>query len=59
MTQALQMAVVNPLNCTNRCRSGERAHRAYVLAKGAVVMEGNSAEMAADPQVIEGYLGGG
>lgn len=37
----------------------KNTHRAYVLAKGAVVMDGDSAEMADNPQVIEAYLGGG
>ncbi|MCA1833972.1 MAG: ABC transporter ATP-binding protein [Actinomycetota bacterium] len=31
--------------------------RAYVLAKGAVVLEGRSAEMLADPKLIASYLG--
>jgi branched-chain amino acid transport system ATP-binding protein len=32
-------------------------HRAYVLYKGDVVLEGNSQEMAADPNLIASYLG--
>jgi len=34
-------------------------NRAYVLAKGEVVLEGRSDEMEHDPQLIEAYLGGG
>lgn len=33
-------------------------HRAYVLAKGEVVMSGPSQTLADDPQLIETYLGG-
>jgi branched-chain amino acid transport system ATP-binding protein len=33
-------------------------HRAYVLAKGEVVLEGSSSELGSDPQVVEAYLGG-
>jgi branched-chain amino acid transport system ATP-binding protein len=31
--------------------------RAYVLAKGQVVLEGRSADLLADPQLIASYLG--
>jgi ABC-type multidrug transport system ATPase subunit len=31
--------------------------RAYVLAKGEVVLEGRSADLLADPQLIASYLG--
>ena len=33
------------------------ADRAYVLESGAVTMSGSAAELAADPRVIEAYLG--
>ena len=33
------------------------ADRAYVLESGAVTMSGPAAELAADPRVIEAYLG--
>jgi branched-chain amino acid transport system ATP-binding protein len=33
------------------------SHRAYVLETGSIVMEGPSAEIAADPRVKEAYLG--
>jgi branched-chain amino acid transport system ATP-binding protein len=33
------------------------SHRAYVLETGTVVMEGPSAQLAADPRVKEAYLG--
>jgi branched-chain amino acid transport system ATP-binding protein len=33
------------------------SHRAYVLETGSIVMEGPSAELAADPRVKEAYLG--
>jgi branched-chain amino acid transport system ATP-binding protein len=33
--------------------------RAYVLAKGRVVVEGNSAELAGSPEVLGAYLGDG
>ena len=33
--------------------------RAYVLAKGEVVLEGASADLLADPQLIATYLGEG
>lgn len=32
-------------------------HRAYVLAKGEVVLEGRSADLLADPKLIASYLG--
>jgi branched-chain amino acid transport system ATP-binding protein len=32
--------------------------RAYVLAKGAVIMEGKSEELLRDPALIASYLGG-
>ena len=35
----------------------KHSHRAYVLETGAIVMEGASAELAADPRVKEAYLG--
>ena len=34
------------------------AQRAYVLERGAVVLEGPSAQLAEDPRVREAYLGG-
>ena len=36
----------------------KNTHRAYVLAKGEVVLEGSSSELGSDPQVVEAYLGG-
>jgi branched-chain amino acid transport system ATP-binding protein len=33
------------------------SHRAYVLETGTIVMEGPSAQLAADPRVKEAYLG--
>jgi branched-chain amino acid transport system ATP-binding protein len=33
------------------------SHRGYVLETGAIVMEGPSAQLAADPRVKEAYLG--
>jgi branched-chain amino acid transport system ATP-binding protein len=33
------------------------SHRAYVLAKGEVVLEGPSAEVGANPDVVDSYLG--
>jgi branched-chain amino acid transport system ATP-binding protein len=35
----------------------KHSHRAYVLETGAIVMEGSSAEVAADPRVKAAYLG--
>jgi branched-chain amino acid transport system ATP-binding protein len=35
----------------------KHSHRAYVLETGAIVMEGASAQVAADPRVKEAYLG--
>jgi branched-chain amino acid transport system ATP-binding protein len=35
----------------------KHSHRAYVLETGAIVMEGASAQVAADPRVREAYLG--
>jgi branched-chain amino acid transport system ATP-binding protein len=35
----------------------KHSHRAYVLETGAIVMEGPSAQVAADPRVKEAYLG--
>jgi branched-chain amino acid transport system ATP-binding protein len=35
----------------------KHSHRAYVLETGAIVMEGLSAQVAADPRVKEAYLG--
>ena len=37
----------------------ENTDRAYVLAKGEVILEGRSADLASDPQLIESYLGEG
>jgi branched-chain amino acid transport system ATP-binding protein len=37
----------------------KHSHRAYVLETGAIVMEGPSAQVAADPRVKEAYLGEG
>lgn len=34
-------------------------HRAYVLAKGAVVLEGSSRDIAGNPELIASYLGEG
>jgi len=34
------------------------AHRAYVIQNGRVVVEGPSARVAADPEVVRAYLGG-
>ena len=36
----------------------KHSHRAYVLAKGAVVLTGPSSELASDPTVVSSYLGG-
>ncbi|MCU1591848.1 MAG: livF [Frankiales bacterium] len=36
----------------------EHSHRAYVLAKGSVVLSGPSAELASDPAIVSSYLGG-
>jgi branched-chain amino acid transport system ATP-binding protein len=35
----------------------KHSHRGYVLETGAIVMEGPSAQLAADPRVKEAYLG--
>ena len=35
----------------------KHSHRAYVLETGAIVMEGPSETVAADPRVKEAYLG--
>jgi branched-chain amino acid transport system ATP-binding protein len=35
----------------------KHSHRAYVLETGTIVMEGPSAQLAADPRVKEAYLG--
>jgi len=35
----------------------KHSHRAYVLETGSIVMEGPSAQVAADPRVKEAYLG--
>lgn len=37
----------------------EHSHRAYVLAKGAVVLTGPSSELASDESIVTSYLGGG
>jgi branched-chain amino acid transport system ATP-binding protein len=37
----------------------QHTNRAYVLAKGEVVSEGDSQEMLRDPALVESYLGGG
>jgi branched-chain amino acid transport system ATP-binding protein len=37
----------------------QNTHRAYVLAKGAVVTSGPSADLLRDPALVESYLGGG
>jgi len=34
------------------------AHRAYVIQDGRVVVEGPSARVATDPEVVRAYLGG-
>ena len=34
------------------------AHRAYVIQNGRVVVEGPSAQVARDPEVVRAYLGG-
>lgn len=34
------------------------AHRAYVLETGTISLSGTGAELAADPRVVEAYLGG-
>jgi branched-chain amino acid transport system ATP-binding protein len=34
------------------------AHRAYVIQNGRVVVEGSSAQVARDPEVVRAYLGG-
>jgi branched-chain amino acid transport system ATP-binding protein len=36
----------------------EHSHRAYVLAKGSVVLSGDSSELASDPAIVTSYLGG-
>ena len=36
----------------------EHSHRAYVLAKGSVVLSGSSSELASDPAIVTSYLGG-
>ena len=36
----------------------EHSHRAYVLAKGSVVLSGYSNELASDPAIVTSYLGG-
>ena len=36
----------------------EHTHRAYVLAKGEVVLEGPSAALRDEPEVVQAYLGG-
>jgi branched-chain amino acid transport system ATP-binding protein len=36
----------------------EHSDRAYVLAKGSVVLSGDSAELASDPAIVTSYLGG-
>ena len=33
------------------------AHRAYVVETGSVTLSGPAAELAADPRVVEAYLG--
>ena len=33
------------------------AHRAYVIETGSITMDGDAAEMLADPRVQEAYLG--
>ena len=33
------------------------AHRAYVVETGSVTLSGSAAELAADPRVVEAYLG--
>jgi branched-chain amino acid transport system ATP-binding protein len=35
----------------------QQTHRAYVLAKGSVVLEGRSSDLLADPKLIASYLG--
>ena len=35
----------------------ENTDRAYVLAKGEVVLEGRSSDLLSDPQLIASYLG--
>ncbi|MHB8449607.1 MAG: ABC transporter ATP-binding protein [Mycobacteriales bacterium] len=37
----------------------EHTHRAYVLTKGQVEIEGPSSDLASDPTVLTAYLGGG
>jgi branched-chain amino acid transport system ATP-binding protein len=37
----------------------QNTHRAYVLAKGHVVLEGRSADLLADPKLMAAYLGEG
>ena len=36
----------------------QHSHRAYVLAKGSVVLSGDSADLASDPAIVTSYLGG-
>jgi branched-chain amino acid transport system ATP-binding protein len=36
----------------------EHSHRAYVLAKGSVVLSGDSNELASDATIVTSYLGG-
>lgn len=36
----------------------EHSHRAYVLAKGSVVLTGPSSELASDESIVASYLGG-
>jgi branched-chain amino acid transport system ATP-binding protein len=37
----------------------QNTHRAYVLSKGHVVLEGRSADLLADPKLVASYLGEG
>jgi branched-chain amino acid transport system ATP-binding protein len=36
----------------------QHSHRAYVLAKGSVVLSGASADLASDESIVSSYLGG-